>query len=52
MTPVYSKQAAKAIDGMDKPTKKRIREGIEGIPEGDIKRLQGQSETYRLRVGS
>lgn len=50
--PVYSKKAAKVINGLDKPTKQRIREGIEGIPNGDIKQIKGRSiTTYRLRVG-
>ena len=48
----YSKQAVKAISGMDKPTKQRIKAGIEGIPKGDIKPLQGSNALYRLRVGS
>lgn len=48
----YSKQAVKAIHGMDKPTKDRIKQGIEGIPEGDIKPLQGYSDgRRRLRIG-
>ena len=36
---------------MDKPTKSRIKEAIEGIPKGDIKVLQGSENSYRLRVG-
>lgn len=47
----YSKRAAKAIAGMDRPTKQRIRTAIEKIPEGDIKPLQGYPGSYRLRVG-
>lgn len=47
----YSKRAIKAINGMDKPTKQRIRKAIEGIPKGDIKALQGAENSYRLRVG-
>lgn len=47
----YSKRAIKAIAGMDKPTKQRIKLGIEGIPKGDIKKLQGHTDLYRLRVG-
>ena len=41
----------KAINGMDKPTKHRIRSAIEAIPNGDIKPLKGLSGSYRLRVG-
>ncbi|MDE6989458.1 MAG: type II toxin-antitoxin system RelE/ParE family toxin [Lachnospiraceae bacterium] len=31
--------------------KKRLRESIEKIPFGDIKKLQGIENGYRLRVG-
>ena len=48
----YSKAAVKAIAAMDKKTKQRIKEAIEGIPGGDIKPLRGSATLYRLRVGS
>lgn len=47
----YSKKAAKYINSADKPTRKRLREAIEKIPLGDIKKLQGVKDGYRLRVG-
>ena len=47
----YSKRSVKAINGMDKPTKHRIRFAIEAIPNGDIKPLKGLDGSYRLRVG-
>lgn len=47
----YSKQSVKTINSMDKPTKLRIKTGIESLPEGDIKPLKGCKGTYRLRVG-
>ena len=47
----YAKQAIKVIARLDSPTKQRIRRGISDIPLGDIKRLQGHTELYRLRVG-
>lgn len=47
----YSKQAVKAINGMDKPTKQRIKTAIDAIPNGDIKPLKGLPGSYRLRVG-
>ena len=47
----YSKRAVKVINKLDKPTKNRSKEAIEGIPEGDIKALQGAENSYRLRVG-
>ena len=48
----YSKSAVKAIASMNKKTKLRIKEAIEGIPAGDIKPLRGSSSLYRLRVGN
>lgn len=52
----YSKKAAKYINGLDKPTKLRIKKAIEGLtecpPKGDIKMLQGFPDgRKRLRVG-
>lgn len=48
----YTKQAVKQISRFDKSTKKRLKEAIERIPQGDIKRLQGVTPTtFRLRVG-
>ncbi len=52
----YSKKAAKYINTLDRPTKQRIKTGIEGLteqpPKGDIKPLQGYSDgRKRLRVG-
>lgn len=46
-----AKAVVKAVNGMDRPTKQRIRDAIERIPAGDIKPLQGSNGTYRLRVG-
>lgn len=52
----YSKKAVKYIEKLDRPTKQRIKAGIEGLtkqpPEGDIKLLQGYTDgRKRLRVG-
>lgn len=47
----YSKNAVKYINASDKPTKRRLKEAIEKIPFGDIKKLQGIDNGYRLRVG-
>lgn len=47
----YSKKSIKYINSTDKATKKRLREAIEKIPFGDIKKLQGIKNGYRLRVG-
>jgi len=47
----YSKKAVKYINGLDKITKKRLYESIKKIPLGDIKKLHGIENAYRLRVG-
>ncbi len=47
----YEKEAAKHISKMDKPTKQRIKSAIEKLPSGDVIKLQGLSNDYRLRVG-
>lgn len=52
----YSKRAVKYISKLDKPTKQRIKSGIEKLtlepPEGDIKSLQGYTDgRKRLRIG-
>ena len=44
----YSKAAVKVINGMDRPTKQRIRAAIEKIPEGDIK----PCKAARAAIGS
>jgi mRNA interferase RelE/StbE len=51
-SPIYAKQAAKVLNGMDALTQQRIRQGIEKIPDGDIKPLQGYTDgRKRLRIG-
>lgn len=47
----YSKKAVKYINATDRATKRRLREAIEKIPFGDIKKLKGVNNGYRLRVG-
>lgn len=47
----YKKKAVKYINSCDKATKKRLKEAIEKIPLGDIKKLKGFENDYRLRVG-
>lgn len=48
----YKKKAVKYINTYDKATKKRLKEAIEKIPLGDIKKLKGLENDYRLRVGN
>ncbi|MCM1191978.1 MAG: type II toxin-antitoxin system RelE/ParE family toxin [Butyrivibrio sp.] len=47
----YEKEAAKHISRMDKPSKQRIKTAIEKLPSGDVIKLQGLTDDYRLRVG-
>lgn len=49
----YLKNAFKSLTEYDQDTRKRIITAIEKIPQGDIKRLQGEKypPLYRLRVG-
>ena len=47
----YARAAVKVINSMDRPTKQRIKAGIEKRPAGDIKPYKGSPGTYRLRVG-
>ncbi len=52
----YAKAAVKAINRLDKDTRKRIQEGIIGLtqtpPQGDIQPIRGYRDgRYRLRVG-
>lgn len=51
MNIIFSKQAAKYIKYSDKPTKTRLKESIQKLPAGDVKKLQGYQNEYRLRVG-
>ena len=48
---IYTKKARKNIKALDIRVKDRLKEGIEKIPFGDIKKLQGYSNLYRLRIG-
>ena len=48
----YSKSSMKSIKHLNEPMKSNIREAIEKIPHGDIKKLSGYNNIYRLRVGN
>jgi len=47
----YTKTAIKYIKSLDKATKQRLRNSIEKLPSGDVKKLQGFVNDYRLRIG-
>ncbi|MCL1787271.1 MAG: type II toxin-antitoxin system RelE/ParE family toxin [Defluviitaleaceae bacterium] len=51
LPPELSSQAIKKIKSMNPADKLRIKEGIFGIPKGDIRRLEGAKGSFRLRVG-
>ncbi len=47
----FEKAALKFIQKQSKPQRVRIIQAIQKLPEGDIKKLQGNNDFYRLRVG-
>jgi len=49
----YSKSVVKTILKYDKPTRERIYNALRNLPNGDVKRMQGQDSPpyFRLRVG-
>lgn len=51
MTIVYSKQAQKFLSRQTAITRRRITLAIENLPSGDVKKLAGYNDLYRLRVG-
>lgn len=46
-----TKTAIKDIKKLDTSTRDRILKGIYKLPLGDVKRLQGYINYYRLRIG-
>jgi mRNA interferase RelE/StbE len=52
MNYVFSKSAVKTLERLDVSVKQRIRRGIYKLPDGDVKRLRGFTDLYRLRVGN
>jgi len=36
---------------MDEFTQRRMRQGINKLPAGDVKKLKGYVDTFRLRIG-
>lgn len=49
---IIKKPAKKFIDGLPINERRRVVDAIERLPDsGDIKRLQGHSDLFRLRVG-
>ena len=48
----YEKDCLKYIKKLDRNTQIRIIYAISQLPFGDVKKLQGDIEDYRLRVGN
>lgn len=48
----YKKKAVKYINSCDLQTKWRLKESIERLPFGSVKKLKGFDNEYRLRVGN
>ncbi len=47
----YEKRCLKYLKRLDKNTQLRIIRAINQLPLGDVKKLQGNTEDYRLRIG-
>ena len=47
-----SKQVMKYIDKQDKPTKERLTNALDNLPNGDIVPIIGLDNTFRLRIGN
>jgi len=52
MPPIYSKQADKFLDKQTDRVFYRIEAAINKLPEGDVTKLTGYKNLYRLRIGS
>lgn len=48
----YEKKCLKYLKKLDRDTQLRIIKAVNQLPLGDVKKLQGKAEDYRLRVGS
>lgn len=46
-----TKSAEKSIKRLDKTMRKRVIDGINKLPEGDVRKLKGFTDDYRLRIG-
>lgn len=46
----YDKRCLKYLRRIDKKDQLRILKAIKDLPYGDVKKLQGRAEDYRLRV--
>ena len=51
LLPKYSKQAEKYLGKLNKNTALRLIMAINKLPEGDVKKMRGFENLYRLRIG-
>jgi len=51
MTPRYSKQARKFLAKQGENVETRIRAAADKLPLGDVTKMNGYTDRYRLRVG-
>lgn len=53
---IYHRSAVKFIAKLNNSSQERIANGLKGLlslpPHGDIKRLKGYTDLYRLRIGN
>jgi mRNA interferase RelE/StbE len=47
----YARRAIKDIKRLHNPIKQRIKDGIEKLPDGNVKKMVGYENLYRLRIG-
>jgi mRNA interferase RelE/StbE len=52
MNILYDKIAVRHIKSLDRITRERVLSAISKLPEGDVIKLQGYDNRYRLRVGN
>jgi len=52
MEPNYSKQAEAYLDKQTDKQVKRIKNAVSALPAGDVKKLKGIENGYRLRIGN
>ena len=49
---IITKQVEKFIRKQDRPTQVRIIQAVKALPEGDVKKLKGYINFFRLRPAS
>ena len=52
MKKILSNEFIKKFNKLDLKTKEKIKNGIDIFPKGDIKKIKGKENLYRIRVGN